>query len=219
MTLPSALASFAVVAGLLTLIPGLDTALVLRSAAARGRAHGFATALGINTGALCWGAAAACGATAVLTVSQEAYLGLRIAGAAYLLWLGVGMLRAAGRPEAALGGPVGDGSAQAAAPLSHSYRRGLTTNLLNPKIGVFYTAMLPQFIPPHASHLAMGLLLALVHDVEGMAWFSLLILGTTRLRAALRHLRLRRDAVRRALDAVTGVTLIGFGVELALSER
>ncbi|WP_055586121.1 LysE family translocator [Peterkaempfera griseoplana] len=215
MVILSAVASFAAVAGLLTVIPGLDTALVLRSAATRGRAHAFATALGIGTGALTWGAAAAGGATALLTVSQEAYTALRIAGAGYLLWMGIGMLRALRREPA-----VPEVRAEPrAARLSGSYRRGLTTNLLNPKIGVFYTAMLPQFIPAHTPHLAMGLLLALVHDVEGMVWFALLILGTERLGALLRRLRLKRRTVQRSLDAVTGTVLIGFGLDLALSEH
>jgi threonine/homoserine/homoserine lactone efflux protein len=215
MTILSAVASFAVVAGLLTIVPGLDTALVLRSAAARGRAHAFVTALGINTGALAWGAAASCGATALLTVSHEAYTVLRLAGAGYLIWMGIGMLRALRRE------PIAHGLRQEArtARLSGSYRRGLTTNLLNPKIGVFYTAMLPQFIPAHTPHLLMGLLLAVVHDIEGMAWFTLLILGTARLGALLRRFRLDRRTARRSVDAVTGTVLIGFGLDLALSQR
>ncbi|WP_367319442.1 LysE family translocator [Streptomyces sp. HUAS ZL42] len=215
MTVTSALASFAVVAGLLTLVPGLDTALVLRSVAVRGRAHAFATALGINTGALLWGAAAAGGATALLTVSQTAYTALRIAGAAYLLWMGIGLLRALRRRES---GPA-LGREPQAEPLSRAFRRGFTTNLLNPKVGVFYTAALPQFIPEHTPHLAMGLLLALVHDLEAMAWFTLLILGAERLKALLRRLRIDRRTARRSMDAVTGTVLIGFGVELALSDH
>ncbi|MEY9872395.1 threonine/homoserine/homoserine lactone efflux protein [Streptacidiphilus sp. MAP12-33] len=215
MSISSAVASFAVVAGLLTLIPGLDTALVLRSTAGGGRAHGFATALGINTGALLWGAAAAGGATAVLTVSQDAYLALRLVGAGYLLWMGVGMLRAL-RRRASLADAL---PGARATTLRGAYRRGLTTNLLNPKIGVFYTAMLPQFIPPHAPHLAMGLLLALVHDAEGLTWFTLLILAADRLRGLLRHLRVSRATARRTLDAATGTVLIAFGLDLALADR
>jgi threonine/homoserine/homoserine lactone efflux protein len=79
--------------------------------------------------------------------------------------------------------------------------------------------MLPQFIPEHAPHLAMGLLLALVHDIEGMTWFILLILGAERMGALLRRFRLTRRAVRRLMDAVTGTVLIGFGLDLALSEH
>jgi threonine/homoserine/homoserine lactone efflux protein len=211
----SAVASFAVVADLLTLVPGLDTALVLRSAAAHGRANAFATAVGISSGALIWGAAAAGGVTALLTASETAYTALRLAGAGYLLWMGVGMLRSLRRTPALVA--VGGARSGPEVSLLVSYRRGLTTNLLNPKIGVFYMAMLPQFIPAGTSHLLMGVLLALVHDVEGLAWFTLLILGVERLGALLRRLRVKRSTAQRSLDAVTGSVLIGFGVELALS--
>jgi threonine/homoserine/homoserine lactone efflux protein len=95
----------------------------------------------------------------------------------------------------------------------------LCRKLLNPKIGIFYTAVLPQFIPVHTSHLAMGVLLALVHDIEGIAWFTALILGAERLGALLRRLRLRRRTVQRWVDAVTGSVLVAFGLTLALSER
>lgn len=216
MDILSAVASFAVVAGLLTIMPGLDTALVLRSAASNGRAHAFATALGINSGALLWGIAAACGATALLTASETAYTVLRFAGAGYLLWMGFGLLRSLRHTPSGLQArssePEGRG-------LLVSYRRGMTTNLLNPKIGVFYMAMIPQFIPDGTSHLMMGVLLALVHDVEGMLWFALLIFGVERIGALLRRLRIRRLTAQRSLDAVTGSVLVGFGLELAFSDR
>jgi threonine/homoserine/homoserine lactone efflux protein len=88
------------------------------------------------------------------------------------------------------------------------------TNLLNPKIGAFYVAVLPQFIPAHDSHLAVGLLLAFVHDLEGLVWFTAIILGTHSVRTML-----RRRSARRAIDGATGATLIGFGVKLGLSAR
>jgi threonine/homoserine/homoserine lactone efflux protein len=198
--------SFALVAGLITLIPGLDTAVVLRSALALGRRQAFATALGINAGALVWGAAAATGVSMLLTASHAAYTGLRIVGALYLLWMGIGMLRAARRGEfrEATERVPDAGSARA-------FLRGAGTNLLNPKVGAFYIAMFPQFMPPHASHLAMGLALAGVHDIEALAWFTVLILGAHRARAWF-----ARRRVKRVLDAVTGTVLVGFGVELAL---
>nr|WP_269330245.1 LysE family translocator [Kineosporia babensis] len=197
-------------------MPGLDTALVLRSAAAHGRAHAFATALGINTGALIWGVAAAAGATALLTASETAYTVLRFAGAGYLVWMGFGLLRSLWRRSAS----VELGAAVEGRPrLLVSYRRGMTTNLLNPKIGVFYMAMIPQFIPEGTSHLLMGVLLALVHDIEGMVWFTALILGVERIGAVLRRLRVRRRTAQRSLDGVTGVVLIGFGVDLAVRQH
>jgi threonine/homoserine/homoserine lactone efflux protein len=100
----------------------------------------------------------------------------------------------------------------AAPGLRRAWSRGLLTNLLNPKIGAFYLAVLPQFIPEHAPPLAMGILLALVHDLEGMLWFSLVILGATRMRDLL-----RRRTAQRVIDGSTGSVLIGFGVKLGLS--
>ncbi|MEV6525634.1 LysE family translocator [Longispora sp. NPDC051575] len=197
----TSIASFALVAGLLTLMPGLDTALVLRTAVAQGRAAAFATALGINVGALIWGAAAAVGVSALLAASQLAYTVLKFVGAAYLVWLGIGMLRRRATPDAEPPAPS----------VRRAWLRGMTTNLLNPKIGAFYVAMLPQFIPADSSHLAMGLLLALVHDIEGMLWFTLLICGAHAVRGWL-----GRRSVRKALDRVTGAALIGFGAKLAL---
>lgn len=204
--------SFAALAGVLTIVPGLDTAMVLRSAAANGRTHGFAIALGINTGALVWGAAAALGVSALLTASTVAFTIVRVAGAVYMLWLGSRLLIGAVRG--------GQGPVATHAPAVHqrslirSWSRGLTTNLLNPKIGAFYVATLPQFIPPHTSHLLVGLLLALVHDVEGLVWFTAIILGTHFVRRLI-----ERQGVRRGIDGITGATLVAFGVKLGLSRR
>ena len=214
MTVPSAIAAFAVVAGVLTIIPGLDTALVLRAAVTKGRRHAFATAVGINTGALLWGAMAAVGATAVLTASHVAYTTLRIAGAVYLIWMGASILRHSFGRRASGQGDSLDGDLPEAGPsditLVRSWTRGLATNLLNPKIGVFYVAMLPQFIPENSPHLLMGLVLAGVHDTEGMVWFSALIFSA---HAAGRWLR--GGAAARVLDRITGSVLIGFGIKLA----
>jgi threonine/homoserine/homoserine lactone efflux protein len=212
----SAVASFAVVAGLVTIIPGLDTALVVRTAVAQGRRQGFAVALGINTGVLIWGTAAAVGVSALLVASRVAYDALRFAGAAYLTWLGAVMLWRTWRRRGA-DGAAGDGRLSAApAPDSalRSWSRGVATNLLNPKIGAFYVAILPQFIPAHAPHLLMGLTLAGVHDAEGIAWFTALICA-----AHLTRRFLASDRASAIMDRVTGTVLIGFGLRLALSSR
>lgn len=211
MDVVSATLSFAAVAGLLTIVPGLDTALVLRTALAQGPRAAFATALGISTGALVWGAGAAVGVAAVLTASEVAYTVLKVGGALYLVWLGARLLRDAfRRPKTAEALPTAP--PERPGGVGRSWRRGVLTNLANPKIAAFYVAVLPQFIPPGASPLGMGLLLALVHDLEGLLWFSALIFGAARLRTLL-----RRPAVERAVDATTGTVLIGFGVKLGLS--
>jgi threonine/homoserine/homoserine lactone efflux protein len=204
--------SFAVVAGLLTIVPGLDTAMVLRSTAAHGRRHGLATALGVNCGTLVWGGAAALGISALLSASSTAYTIVRICGAVYMLWIGSRLLWHAWRGDMEALAPAGGDSHRRS--LGWSWSRGFTTNLLNPKIGAFYVAVLPQFIPPHTSHLAVGLLLASVHDVEGLVWFTAIIFGTHSVRGLL-----ERRAAHRGVDGVTGAALIGFGVKLGLSSR
>ncbi|MEU1230509.1 LysE family translocator [Streptomyces sp. NPDC005828] len=217
MTVSSAIASFAVVAGMLTIMPGLDTALVLRSAITLGRRRAFATALGILSGVLVWGVAAAVGASAVLTASQLLYDALRVAGAVYLAWLGIGMIRRTlkerGRPAAG-DAAAGAGATAAEATWARAWARGLGTSLLNPKNGVFYMAMLPQFIPSGAPHLLMGVVLAAVHDLEGLVWFSALIFGTQLVRRWL-----NRASVQRVIDSVTGAVLVGFGIKLALGDN
>lgn len=205
----SSFLSFVVVAGLLTITPGLDTALVLRAAVGHGRAHAAATAAGILTGALSWGVIASVGAAAVLTASQTGYALLRWVGAGYLVWLGLRLLWQT----------FTDRSTHAAATTRspptawRAWRLGLFTNLLNPKVGVFYVALLPQLLPHHNA-VFWGVLLALVHDVEGALWFAAVIAGAHSLRRWL-----ARRRVQRALDGVTGAALLGFGVRLATSIR
>ena len=138
---------------------------------------------------------------------------VRVAGAAYMIWLGSKMLWSAVRDRVGIDVPE---SILAAVPATAwgSWRRGLLTNLLNPKIGAFYVAVLPQFIPAGTSHLAVGLFLALVHDVEGMLWFTAIIFGAQSARRLL-----ARRAAKRAIDGVTGTVLVGFGLRLGLSTR
>ena len=210
MSVGSAVAGFAVVAALLTVVPGLDTALVLRAALTQGRSLAAVTALGISTGALAWGAAAAVGVSALLTASRVAFDVVRIAGATYMAWMGLRLLRSALRKVA------DDDEELTVRPGGHwaAWRTGLLTNLLNPKIGAFYVAVLPQFVPAGVSPLAMGVLLALVHDALGLVWFTLLIAAASTMRGAL-----RRPAARRAVDALTGSALVGFGLKLGLTSR
>ena len=210
MTLGTSVLGFAVVAAALTVTPGLDTALVLRAGLTRGRREATATAGGIVAGLFVWGAAAAVGISALLATSRLAYDVLRWAGAAYLVWFGLRLLVRALRPGAATDRPEDVDGASA----WRSARLGLTTNLLNPKVGVFYAALLPQFLPAGSDPLLVGLLLAGVHAVLSVAWFALLI-GL----ASAFSRWLRRPATVRAIDGVTGATLIGFGARLALSAR
>jgi threonine/homoserine/homoserine lactone efflux protein len=207
-TVLQSLIGFGVVAALITVAPGLDSALVLRSAMVRGWRPAAWIALGISCGVLTWGAAAAVGVSALLAASQLAYDIVRLLGAAYLLYLGARMLIRAVRG----GSTLAVGSAAAEQPGTfRTWLTGYTTNLLNPKIGVFYVAALPQFLVPGVSPLAMGLLLAGVHVALGTVWLGLLIVAAS---AAARWLR--RASVARAIDAVTGVVLVGLGIRTAL---
>ena len=131
------LLSFAVVAGQLTIVPGLDTALVLRAAVSRGRRCAFATAVGIGSGTLVWGVAAAAGVSALVTASELGYTVLRVAGAIYLVWMGTSMIRDGLRHSLTVPETAGNHSSE---DLFEAWARGLGTNLLNPKVGVFYGA-------------------------------------------------------------------------------
>ncbi|MFJ7279312.1 LysE family translocator [Kitasatospora sp. NPDC098663] len=206
MEMTTALWSFALVVGLLTLTPGLDTALVLRTSALGRRSQAWGVVLGIQTGTLVWGTLTSAGVTALLTASQVAYEVLRWGGAAYLVWMGVGMLRSRGGEAAVEEEPAEGG-------FGYGWRRGTLTNLLNPKVGVFYVAVLPQFIPAGAPHFAAGVALTCVHVVEGVLWSTVLVGFARALRGWL-----RRPAARRLMDRVTGAVVVGFGVKLALSD-
>lgn len=206
MTIAQALLAFGIVAGLLTLVPGIDTALVVRSVLTRTRASAFGTAAGIVTGALIWGAAAAVGASALLAASELAYRLLTLAGAAYLVYLGVSLLVRTFVTRAAP--PTQD---TPPVSLRRAYLTGVGTNLLNPKVGVFYIATIPQFIPDGTVPVLMGLALAGVHAALSLVWFTALILGVGTVSRFLRSPR-----ATRIVDRITGTVLVGFGVRLAL---
>lgn len=209
----TAVLSFALVAGLLTLVPGLDTALVLRSSISKSRSFAFATALGISTGAMIWGVAAAVGVSALLAASEFAYRALTLAGAAYMVWLGATLLWKILRKEKVPAAPAREAAELSSGrnDLFKGWLTGTGTNLLNPKVGVFYIATIPQFIPAGTSPLLMGVLLAGVHCLLSMVWFTLLIFGTG---YAARWLKGARSI--RIIDGITGTVLVGFGVKLAL---
>ncbi|MGX1887398.1 LysE family translocator [Streptomyces sp. NPDC055287] len=211
----SALGSFALIVGLLTLTPGLDTALILRTAALGRRTRAWGVVLGIQTGTLVWGVLSSLGITAVLTASHLAYEILRWAGAAYLVWMGsrilVSTLRR--RPGADLAQADAADEPDADDSFGSGWRQGALTNLLNPKVGAFYMAVLPQFIPAGAAHLTTGTLLACVHILLGSLWSGVLIAFARALRGSL-----RRPSARRILDRISGTVIAGFGVHLALGD-
>lgn len=197
------LLAFVAAATLLTLTPGVDTAIVLRAATAQGWRPAVMASLGIGLGCLLWGAAVSLGLGALLQASELAYTAVKLAGAAYLLWLGAGLLL---RPRQALDEATDAGSGGRGA----AFWRGFLTNLLNPKVGVFYVTFLPQFVPAGASVAGYSFFLAGLHVLLTLIWFAVLIAATVPLGRFL-----RRAAVIRALDRLTGGVLIAFGVRLA----
>jgi threonine/homoserine/homoserine lactone efflux protein len=206
MSLEAALIAYIAAASLLTITPGLDTAMVLRTAAVEGPRRAALAALGIVCGCLAWGAAVALGLTAVLAASHLAYLALKWAGAAYLAWLGINLIV---KPRTRF-----DLTAPAAGKPGNWWLRGFLTNLLNPKVGVFYVSFLPQFVPASVPAGPFMFALAAIHGVLGAVWFAVLIAATSPLKRWL-----QRQAVVRWLDRVTGVVFLGFGLRLALDPR
>ena len=206
MTVVQALAAYSVAAALLTITPGLDTAIVLRTAAVEGSRRAALAALGVIAGCLVWGAAVALGLGVLLQASALAFNLIKWAGAAYLVWLGIGLIL---KPRerfdlSAPAGPASDGDVA-------WMRRGFLTNLLNPKVGVFYVSFLPQFLPQGVPAGPFIFLLAALHGAMGLAWFAVLI-GATRPLSGV----LQRAAVVRWLDRLTGGVFLAFGVRLAL---
>src|SRR5215218_1039752 len=199
----SQLLPFVGAAILIALTPGADTALVVRNALIGGARPARRTALGTASGLLVWGAASACGVAAILNASAEAYTTVKLAGAAYLIWLGIQAIRHAGAHEPA--GRGRDGS---------PFRQGLLCNLLNPKAGVFFTALLPQFVSPEDPALLVSLLMTAIAAAASLAWLSAYATLVPRAGDVL-----RRPRVRRALDRATGTVLIALGVRLAMTRR
>lgn len=203
--------AFALVAALMTVSPGADTILVVRNALRGGRSDGFLTVLGISSGLYFHALLSALGVSAVLAHSAHAFLVLKVAGATYLAWLGFQSLRAgiARVPPA----PPGDVAAARVPPL-RSFREGLLTNLLNPKVIVFYLALLPQFMRPGDPVLAKSLLLAAIHCALGILWLGFVAWAVDRSRRFF-----LKPALRRFLDALCGTVLVALGLRLALAQR
>jgi RhtB (resistance to homoserine/threonine) family protein len=207
----SQMLAFTVVAALMTMSPGADTLLVVRNALRGGRRDGFATVTGICSGLYVHASLSALGLSVVLMHSATAFTAVKIAGAGYLCWLGVQSLRAAARSATAQPTAV---VPAVRVPALQSFREGLLTNLLNPKVVVFYLALLPQFIGPDDVVFLKSLLMAAIHFVEGMLWLG----GVAYFVDRSRHFFLR-PGLRRWIDAACGTILVALGLRLALARQ
>jgi threonine/homoserine/homoserine lactone efflux protein len=193
------------VVAVIVVLPGPDMALVLQNGLARGRRAAVETALGINAGLLVWAVAAALGIAALLHASAPAFTLLKLAGAAYLVFLGLRALGEAWR---------GTADVPAARPARRGktspFRQGLLSNLLNPKIALVFTTLIPQFVDAGHPAVAQTLLLASIFIGMGLVWLTSYALLVAKLGALL-----QRSVLRRVLNAVTGTVLTALGVRLA----
>jgi threonine/homoserine/homoserine lactone efflux protein len=181
--------------------PGQDTALTIRNALGGGRRNGVFTAAGVATGQATWTIAAAAGIAALLRASEPAFLAVRIAGAAYLVYLGAHTL------VHALRGHRAQHAAGRRTTARGSFRQGLVSNLGNPKMAIFFTSLLPQFGASFAAMLALGV----VFCAMTFLWLTAYGIAVAKAGDVL-----RRPRIRRVIDAVTGAVLTAFGVRLAL---
>ena len=197
--------AFLAISGLVIVTPGQDTALTIRNALLGGRRAALFTALGVSAGQALWALASAVGVAALLAASEPVFLALRLAGAAYLVWLGAHALVSAVRrrnPELVhectnLRGRV-------------AFRQGILSNLGNPKMAVFFLSLLPQFGSSFGALLALGLVFS-----------SLTLVWLTAYGAAVARAGdfLRRSRVRRALDAAVGAVLVALGLRIGGEAR
>ena len=199
------LISYLIAITLLTLTPGLDTTLIIRTATIEGKIKAFQAALGINLGCIVWGIIVACGLGALLMTSDLAFNALKWMGAAYLIWLGFNLIL---KPRTQLTG------LNESATTQNWFMKGLWGNLLNPKVGIFYISFLPQFIPHTASPVVWTMGLVLIHVLIGFIWSIFLIAAMQSISAYL-----KQPKFIQYMDRITGSIFILFALKLALSKR
>jgi RhtB (resistance to homoserine/threonine) family protein len=201
---------FVGIAAVVIVVPGPDTAIVTKNALLHGRRAALGTAFGVNTGLAVWTVASALGVASIVRASDTAFTALKLIGAAYLVWLGLQALRAAGRD--AHSNP--DPARRTALDGRGGFRQGLISDLANPKIGAFFTGLLPQFAGAGHSVLIPFLVLGGLFVLMTVVWLSGYALVAVKASAVL-----RRQRVKATIDRVSGVILIGFGIRLALERR
>jgi threonine/homoserine/homoserine lactone efflux protein len=213
MNVTSSVLAFAVAAGLMTLIPGPDTAMVLATAIQSGRRAARRAALGVGVGLLFWGLATALGLSVILRSTSAIYFVFKLVCAGYLLIMAIRCLRSAVRrpPPGSLDPVFQDTPSRVRLGMGWGFRRAFATAALNPKLGIFFLAVLPQFIPPGASPFAMTLGLSAVQATEAVVWY--IVLGA--IAAGARRWFLR-EKVRRAFDATAGTLFLILGVAIAI---
>jgi len=197
-----AVAAFALASVLIVVLPGPDTLVIVRGIVRGGRRRGLTTAAGILCGLGLWVAAAVLGLAAMLRASEIGYEVLRVVGAAYLVWLGIQALRKRGRDT--------DAASSRGGVLRTGFAAGLLTDLLNPKVGVFFVTFLPGFVPHGYAVGPTSLIFGAMFIVETAIYCVVLLVLAGRVSGWMSAPRMRRR-----LDLVTGTVLVGFGLRLA----
>ena len=208
-TMTAILIPYLIAITLLTLTPGLDTTLIIRTATLEGKSKAFQATLGISLGCIAWGIVVACGLGALLMASDLAFNILKWMGAAYLAWLGLNMIL---KPRSQLADIQDNHSNRSTS--ENWFIKGFFGNLLNPKVGIFYISFLPQFIPAQASAVTWVMGLVMIHVVIGVLWSSLLILAMQPLSRYL-----KQPKFVKYMDRITGSIFVLFALKLALSKR
>ncbi|MBC8026570.1 MAG: LysE family translocator [Steroidobacteraceae bacterium] len=201
---------FIATAIVLVITPGQDTFFILGRSLAGGRAAGIAAALGITAGSLIHTLLAALGLSALLATSPYAFMAVKFAGAAYLVYIGARALlsRSSGLPGEELGAGA-DGRWAA-------FRSGVVTNLLNPKVGLFFLALMPQFIDSASSHkVGAFMALGLTFVTLGVVWCVVLAIAA----ASLRGWFLRRPSMASVMNRIAGAMFIALGIRLAMTRQ
>jgi RhtB (resistance to homoserine/threonine) family protein len=202
---------FVGVAALVIVIPGPDTAVVTKNVLVHGRRAALGTSLGVSVGLSVWTLAAAIGVASVVRASAVAFTVLKLLGALYLIWLGLQALRAARHATSATQASPAIRSGMGA---RGGFRQGFLSDLANPKIGIFFTSLLPQFVDPGHSVLFPFLALGAVFVLMTALWLTAYCLIAARAAETL-----QRPRVRAVMDRVTGIVLIALGLRLALERR
>jgi RhtB (resistance to homoserine/threonine) family protein len=201
--------AFAGIAVLVTITPGAATAMIVRNSLLGGGRAGAMTIAGNSIGVIAWALLSVLGISALVAASHAAFIALKVAGAAVLVWLGIGSLR-----RARAGAPVEARSRDDAQKARRALRDGLVTSLSNPKLAVFFVALFPQFVDARGDVLPTTLLMAGLIVTFDVIWYGTLAFTVSRAKRAF-----LRTRIARWMEGVTGAVLLGLGVRVALEQR
>jgi RhtB (resistance to homoserine/threonine) family protein len=202
--------AFLIAITLLTLTPGLDTALVIRNTSRAGWKDGVISSLGICSGLFVHALFSAIGISVLLLNSAWLFEAVKMLGAAYLIWLGLSSIRSARKSESMRF----DACAGSTLDMKRSFREGLLSNVLNPKTAIFYLAFLPQFIDPSYSAIAQSMILAALHFMIAMVWQTIVALLVEKAKRIMAN-----PAVNRRIESITGAVLIALGTQLIINRQ